>query len=229
MADERQAGTSLEFTPEDEIDELFARANANPTRLGCPAREVLVALARRERPIDDPAYEHLTRCSPCYLEVRALQETDKQRRRHRILSTVAWTSAAAVVLVALATSWVFFLGKGGVRGSRATELRTELDLRPYALRRSAPQRGNLPPLVLQRAHITLTMLLPAGSEPGAYQVQMLDSRLASKASAAGDAELRNHVTTLQTSFDLASLSPGSYQLAIRRNGEDWQLFPAQVQ
>jgi len=42
MADERQAGKSPEFTPEDEIDELFARANANPTRVGCPTRDVLI-------------------------------------------------------------------------------------------------------------------------------------------------------------------------------------------
>ncbi len=74
MADERQAGKSPEFTPEDEIDELFARANANPTRVGCPTRDVLIELAHKRRPISDPAYEHLAKCSACYREFRAFQQ-----------------------------------------------------------------------------------------------------------------------------------------------------------
>jgi len=225
MADERQAGNSPEFRPEDEIDELFARANANPMRVGCPPQEVLIALARRERPIADPVYEHLTKCSPCYLQVRTLQKADKQQRRHRLMRTVGWTAAAAaVVLVAVIAGWMLL----GPRSS-VTEVSTELDLRPYALMRGASQRSDLAPLPLRRGHVTLTMLLPTGSEPGMYEVQILDSRLASKASAAGDAALRNHVTTLQTKLDLGMLPPGTYQLAIRRNGEDWQLFPAQLQ
>ena len=66
-----------EFTPEDEIDELLGRANPNPSRVGCPGRDVLISLARRDRPIGDPAYEHLSRCSACYREVRALQQRRK--------------------------------------------------------------------------------------------------------------------------------------------------------
>jgi hypothetical protein len=38
----------------DEIDEVFGRGNPNPDRIGCPPHDVLVALARRERPIDPP-------------------------------------------------------------------------------------------------------------------------------------------------------------------------------
>ena len=76
MADERQAGKSPEFTPEDEIDELFARANANPTRVGCPTRDVLIELAHKRRPISDPAYEHLAKCSACYREFRGLSTGD---------------------------------------------------------------------------------------------------------------------------------------------------------
>jgi len=41
------------------VDEALRVANPNPTRQGCPSHDVLVALARRERPIDDPVYEHL--------------------------------------------------------------------------------------------------------------------------------------------------------------------------
>ena len=58
---------------EDEIDLVLGYASPNPTREGCPSYELLVALSRRERPIDDPAYEHLVKCSPCYQRVRSLQ------------------------------------------------------------------------------------------------------------------------------------------------------------
>jgi hypothetical protein len=57
----------------DELDDVFRGANPNPRREGCPPNSVLVALSRRERPIDDPGWEHLLECSPCYGEVRDMQ------------------------------------------------------------------------------------------------------------------------------------------------------------
>jgi hypothetical protein len=43
----------------DEIDALFGAALANRDRMECPPRDVLSSRSRHERPIDDPAYEHL--------------------------------------------------------------------------------------------------------------------------------------------------------------------------
>jgi hypothetical protein len=74
MEKPRHTEDSNGFIAEDEIDEVLGRANPNPKREGCPARDVLIALSRRERPIGDPSYEHLVRCSPCYREVRTLQQ-----------------------------------------------------------------------------------------------------------------------------------------------------------
>jgi len=62
----------------------------------------------------------------------------------------------------------------------------------------------------------------------ARRIQVLDSELKSIASATGEAEIRNYITTLQSTIDLRSLPPGTYQLALRRQGEDWHLFPATV-
>jgi len=59
---------------ENEIDEVLSRANPNPERIGCPSRETLIGLARREQPINDPAYEHLLKCSPCYRQFTTLRE-----------------------------------------------------------------------------------------------------------------------------------------------------------
>jgi hypothetical protein len=46
------------------------------------------------------------------------------------------------------------------------------------------------------------------------------------ASASGQAVIRNYITTLQTALDLRSLPPGAYQLALRRQGDEWRMFPA---
>lgn len=73
MANEATDNALPEFTPEDDIDTFFGYANPNPTRTACVPDDVLLALARRERAIEDPTYEHLTKCSPCYREFRRLQ------------------------------------------------------------------------------------------------------------------------------------------------------------
>ena len=104
----------------DEIDEVFGRGNPNPDRIGCPPHDVLVALARRERPIGDPAYDHLSECSPCYLEVRALKEAaDLQRRR-----VLTWAAAAAGLVLATGSAGWLLLNRGTSGEPIATEVRT---------------------------------------------------------------------------------------------------------
>jgi hypothetical protein len=83
-------------------------------------------------------------------------------------------------------------------------------------------------LSLQRGRLNVTILLPVGSEPGTYEVQVLDSELRSRVTASGQAEIKNYITTLQTTLDLQSLPPGVYQLALRRQGDEWRMFPASL-
>ena len=221
MSRQRQDQGSPKLKWQDEIDEVFGRANPNPTREGCPPREELIALSRRERPLTEPGYVHLTKCSPCYLEVRELHEQHKTERRRRLLMIGV---AVAVVVAAIGAGAWFF----GASRSGTSELRAELDLRPYASMRGQPQEAARQPLALPRGRVALSLLLPVGSTPGMYDLQVLDSDLRSMASTSGAAEIKNDVTTLQTTLDLNSLSSGVYQLAIRRIGQEWQLFPARV-
>ena len=46
MANQHQHSEPSEFNPDDVIDKVLGRANPNPTRDGCPPREVLIALSR---------------------------------------------------------------------------------------------------------------------------------------------------------------------------------------
>jgi hypothetical protein len=219
------------FRIENEMDLLLGRAHPNPTREGCPPAEMLIRLARRDLPIGDPAYDHIGRCSPCYQELRVLQQADATNaglvRRRRMMF-----AAAAVLALALAGSW-FALRRDDIAvvtappaSDSATQV-ASLDLRPLAVTRSEDQKS-AKPLEVPRARVNATLLLPVGSPPGSYEVRILDGDLRVRASAKGSAEIRNYVTTLETPIDVSSAEAGDYQLTLRREGGEWQMFPLRV-
>jgi hypothetical protein len=237
MANQRQHPDPSGFTAENEIDLVLGNANPNPARVGCPPRDVLIAVARRERPADDPVHRHLIKCSPCYREVRALQQAAGERRVIAGQLRMWWAAAAAAVLVVgIVGSWVLFSRPGGIAtpsrersvSSNPAAMSAQLDLRKYTVMRGDERQAEPEPISLPRGRLNLTLLLPVGSEPGQYDVQVLDSNLASKASTTGDAEIREYITTLDAMLDVGALSPGAYQLALRRHGEDWRLFPLRL-
>ena len=223
------------FRSEDEFDEVFAHGNPNPDRIGCPSRDVLEALSKRERPIEDPAYEHLTNCSPCYREFRAFQQARAAATpaRRRFWSVVS--AAAAVVIVGGLAAWFAF---GPTRNAgrpdeaapaaQIAELHTVLDLQKYTVVRGE-QSEKQAPLTLAAARHRLTVLLPVGAEPGSYDVQLLDSSQQSKASTSGEARIRDYVTTLDAQLDASSVPRGEYQLGLRRRGDDWHLYRILIQ
>jgi len=232
MANQAQPDSS-DLSSKDDIDEVLGRANPNPERVGCPPGDVLIALARRARPIGDPAYEHLLKCSPCYREFRTLQQD--RVSSYAGGARVRWIAVAAVLVVLAGGAW--YLVSRPENGRRdateaaqvsATDLRAELDLRKYPVARSEQTQSSPPPLSLDRGRLNVTILLPVGSEPGLYEVQVLDSELRSLATASGQATITNYITTLQTTLDLQPLPPGAYQLALRRQGDGWQMYPASL-
>jgi len=219
------------FRIENEMDLLFGRAHPNPTREGCPSADMLTRLARRELPIGDPAYDHIGKCSPCYQELRVLQQagaTNARLLRRRRLGF----AAAAVFALVLAGSW-FALRRGDSTlvtappASVPASQVASLDLRPLAVTRSEDQKTPKP-LEAPRGRVNATILLPVGSSPGAYEIRILDSDLRVRASAKGSAEIRNYVTTLEAPIDLSTVDQGDYQLTLRREGGEWQMFPLRV-
>jgi hypothetical protein len=95
-------------------------------------------------------------------------------------------------------------------------------------RRSAETPDAPPPLELPRGMVELTLLLPVGSEPGPYDVQVLDSERRPLAFAQGEATIREFVTTLPVKHRSCRRRPGDYELAVRREGDGWRTFPASV-
>lgn len=220
------------FRAEDEIDEVLGGANPNPERVGCPGPETLAKLADRSLPIGDPAYEHLVKCSPCYREFRTLQGTNT---RPAPSGASRYAAAAAVMLGLAIGSWFLLRGEDlpvqapSVAQSGGSELRAEVDLRRFTVLRSDSTAQQEGAVTLPAGLVAATLLLPTGSEPGDYEVQLLDSGLRSRAAATGRGELRDFVTTVRATIDLREVEAGSYQLGVRRQGDDWRFFPARVQ
>jgi hypothetical protein len=109
-----------------------------------------------------------------------------------------------------------------------TPLRIDLDLREDAASGKETKRLRQP-LALPRRRLYVTVSFPSGFGPGPYEIQVVDPERRPRASASGLAAFRDGTTTLQTTLDLTSLPSGAYQLAVRRHGDDWHLYPAQVQ
>jgi hypothetical protein len=213
----------------DELDEVFGGANPNPGRVGCPPREVLSALARKQRPIEDPAYLHLARCSECYVEARALQRSTGSGARTFPSVAKRMMAAAAIVLMIVGGTWL--LGRierhdTSAPAASVTSQAIELDLRRHAIERGDQSIPNEQPVLLPRGHLSVTMPLPVGSEPGAYELQLIDADGQSRTSVTGTATLREFVTTLQIELDLSALKPGLYQLGLRHPDDAWRFFSA---
>ena len=67
---------------QSQIQESITKAYANPDRKGCLDHEAIAALAIRSANFDDsieddPQWQHVTHCSPCYSEY--LDEFKKRR------------------------------------------------------------------------------------------------------------------------------------------------------
>lgn len=233
MPSDGQAKIPPEFNPEDEIDQLFGRANPNPERVGCPPSDILSSLARKDRPIEDPAWEHLAKCSPCYQEWRALQQQFQVAPAAGSRAALRMLAVAAALAVIAGGTWFFIQNRPAVRDApeiarrkiEGPALRAKLDLRPFSVSRSDAVSAAAKPMPLRRGILSATILLPAGAQPGPYEVRLVDEALQSKAEATGQATIVEFVTTIAVRLDLKSVEAGRYQLALRRTGESWRLFP----
>lgn len=94
--------------------------------------------------------------------------------------------------------------------------------------RSEQSADGQEPVVVPTGVLEIKLLLPVGSEPGPYDIQVLDADLKSLATAHSVAEIQDFVTTVRATLDLRTVPPGAYQLAVRRQGDDWRMFPARV-
>lgn len=190
----------------------------NSERAGCPKAELLKGIASHRVPLSqaEPWLEHLTSCSPCYRDFSQFREAYR-RQRNRILLAMA----AGILIAASISGWAL-LHK---RNENLLAQTAVLDLSNRSAPRGVEQRPNEQALEVSRRASKLTLLLPLGSSEGFYQVRIATLSGESLVTSSGTAKLKDGVTSLQLSLNLASLLPRKCVLQIRKPGSEWESYP----
>ena len=213
------------------IENVLLHANPNPERVDCPTREELIGLALRVREASDPLWNHVSGCSPCFADVLDLQRKhDVRPEEEAPRRSWIWLAAAAALLVVAGGAWHF--STSGSQNAPVIVARTVpstvLDLRPFAVSRSEETTKPGGILSLERKVQNVVLMLPVASAEGIYLLKFLDADLKPRLSSSAGTALANGVTSIMKELDLTALPAGRYTLALKREPEDWRLFPVEL-
>jgi hypothetical protein len=225
----------LQLSDDALLDDIFWHVDANPARVGCSPQAVLIGArnsqtAGHRSPLGPCDSVFALCCRSTHAApgdaARQHEACGKSAQLGRGSGARARRGVRALASAATSTGPADRHECPGT--SRADHPRPQQTCR-VAIRRgaAAPRTGHA--AKAPRRRLSLTMLLPVGSDPGPYERQVLDVDLKSRSGASADAIVRDFKTRLTADLHLRSLPPGPYQLAVRRTGEDWQLFPAGVE
>lgn len=193
----------------------------NPDRVGCPTDKfVLKAMASKTLPLTDPAWRHAARCSPCFRDIKQF-ETDLKRSR--------WGKAAALAAIVLIVA-ALLVFRGRLFAPATTSYQTAtLDLRPFSATRSENEKGgNGRTLALSRGRLTLSIILPVGSDSGRYEYKLLNDALQQVAAGDGEATMRDKNVVFAAQLDTTSLAPGPYTVWLRQPGYEWRSYRVSI-
>jgi hypothetical protein len=172
--------------------------------------------------------EHITACSPCFVEYQAIRAAYKREQTTKttaLVAALALTVFSGVVLVSRHGAIVPARPPQGVEVATEQTRKAVIDLRAYErLRGDGPEPRPRPaPLTLHRVSFDITIHLPVGSEEGKYLFELIDASGIRRLETSGDAAVRNYIMSAHAPFDLRKLSPGPFTLTVRRAD---QLEPA---
>lgn len=220
---------------QDIVQQAILREFPNPERKGCSGTESLRQLANRPRPTRDAVWEHVTHCSPCYrefLDLRTQVKSQRERQRRIEIRRRVLVAAALLVLVGGAVATYEMSQRGYFRTAppAGTYESASLDLKDRSVSRSVEKQApKTQPLVLPARRLDLSILLPIGSEPGIYDVQLLKKIDEPILSASGEATVQQGITVLRAKIDLAGQAAGNYLIGLRQTPSEWTYYPVSIQ
>ena len=214
----------------DRIDELRRTAYPNPERKGCPEPSVFGALSRREISFDDPVWNHIEHCSPCYVQFADIREELFKQDRRAGLQRIA-RGGVIVLLLLVVGSGIYFWQRGRnspnrqplvaatVGASAVLNFEDGSELRGAGTDRGAASSSGVQHL--PRNDLSLTVYLPLGSRAGEYELEILGSTGESVWQAKGLAAIKDGLTSIPVKGDLRKLAVGEYRFRFRRPEGDW--------
>src|SRR4051812_44810991 len=83
------------------LQQSILRNYPNPERMGCPGRAAIEAAAERRVPPEDPNWQHVRHCSPCYEEYLQARDRVLSERRHRRRVRVGAIAAGVTAVIVI--------------------------------------------------------------------------------------------------------------------------------
>ena len=216
------------------IEEILLTGFPNPDRVGCPPSAVIEALGQKKIGRDDPAWEHIWNCSPCFKDFKVIRDARlaeiegryRAQRRRRNLVLAASVLVCAIVLAAL-----FYRNIGVLRGGAAV---VAIDLTNAGIVRGDAEDNARVLAELPTRLDEIHLKLPVFSQRGRYVVAILQSKSQNAAVALGSATTTGTDVnpSLVLTFDLSGTKPGRYFLATRLEEQGQQdavyYYPVQI-
>lgn len=220
----------------DPIDELRRTAYPNPQRIGCPGPEVFEALKAKKIPFDDPVWEHIEHCSPCYREFADIRDALFRDERRGSIRTIVRASVAVLVLLLVGIGAFLFtrspqtgnkqmIASTAHNGGEAAVLNfedgSELRGASGSSQSKSPDLSTSGIQHLPRNQLSLTVYLPLGSPDGTYELEIVSPNGAVVWHVQGMASIKDGLTSLPVSGDLRGVASGEYKFRFRRLDESW--------
>ena len=197
------------------LGKIVASSYPNPDRAGCPGEDVLRSVASRKLDPVEQAHHiaHIATCSPCYSRVQALQKRTKRRK------LIGGAGLAVLVLGLSVFKWQ--------DPSTPAVYSATIDLRKAPIVRGA-ERAPVVVGELPRGRISLSVILPVGSQAGTYHFALTQGDRAVAGPVTGPWSRNHGVDAAQVTLDTTSFSPGVYQLLMRHEAVDWATYVVHV-
>ena len=217
---------------------VFRTGFPNAERIGCPSQETLQSIVKKGRGAteDESVLEHITSCSPCFVQYEQLLHRERTSKNLRLLAL------CASVLIAVGLSIWFYAFRGEPSGLKSEPKVVQKEPSPAQpapiqykvavvdLRNRSVVRGEQPSTSEQVAAslparaLDLSVYLPIGSEVGPYEIHLAREAETPLINASGAATLENRIIVLRSRVDLTELPPGRYLLGVRKGEFRWMYY-----
>lgn len=214
---------------QNQLQDAVLSQYPNPERKGCPDKSAVRELAEKstgEGIEKDPNWYHVTHCSECYRDFLNLRLEFKSRtKRQRVV--IQAVIASVLVLGMGAMLLRYSKSFPGTKSSTTVQVAYDkMTIDIPAMERSANAQ-KATPISLPRKPLELTVNLPTGSNAGAYEFRLLQSKQAI-VSVTATANLNDGTAAFVVKVNLSNVAAGQYEMSVRQVPWDWSYYPVVV-